>query len=274
MPTRKISTAAKPWETHLFWGFFSCFCFAVGIIFSVVATMIQDIRFMLWIAYPFLAVSVTGLVLWIFRLTWARLCLSVIAWLALGYGTVWLFGYVPKEEPMPMEKTHRVRSFGLHEQFTVGACTGGVPELSRQIQWTWFLYGARFGCTSNEYKSEGTLDFEAGVNEEADSHVDNPSAGTVWVRIGWYSPANGGKTKWVLSTACTPTSPLTSPTFKDVLTIVDSPGLSHGSFQLDRCDWPDPLYFKLGRRGADKEDTLRATAHVQSLFLDGQKDLP
>jgi hypothetical protein len=275
MPRKNLP---KLWETNLLWGFVGLFCFALGIFCSVVTTIMRDIRPLLfWIVLPAFAISISGIIYLLARTLWKRVSLITAMLAVLIPGIWWLYGYVPQEVPMDMEKTHKINNtMGFHDQFTPGECHSNVPEVSQQKQWTWFLNGARFGCLSNAYESEGTIDFEPKADETVDTHTMFPVIAPttpVIVQIDWRSTRNDGNVKWVLSTACGRSGDLNF-VFKEVLTIISPRDGSTGEFQPDPlCAYSDALYIRLTRRGSDKDDTLSSTARLTGFSLNSKKDL-
>jgi class 3 adenylate cyclase len=180
---------------------------------------------------------------------------------------------------LPITSTHTTAGIGtdgLSDQFRAGRCTAGVPDISGKIQWTWVLRGARFACVSNISDSRAIIDFDAGVFAIADTHTTIPigiKGETVEATVIWYSPRGDGSVKWVISTACVPSGEINF-TMRDALTIIDSPGsdlthehVSAGNFALSDCKPLDILAVGLSRHGDEKEDTLRAVAHVTELSI-------
>jgi len=266
-------------KSPVFWGAFS---FSSGLIIAVLATIFRDIRFLLWVALPGLLIGAWVVIGDLVRKTWTRRSAFGAVCVMLAAVTEWLYTYVPPEVPMAMEATHTSDMLRLHDRFTPGACRAGIPEVSQRIQWTWLLAGARFGCVSNEYKSRATIDFEPGVYETVSTHIEVPfipiPTKTVRVRIEWFGQRTDGKVKWVLSTACMGHDAQLNFTFRDALTLLDSPEedtakSSEGTLQLDpQCTWPDGVLIRLARRGNDKDDTMPATAHVTGLSLDSDSE--
>jgi hypothetical protein len=170
MPRRKL---AKLLETNLLWGCVGLFCFALGILCSVVATLMRDMRPLLWVAFLFFGIPLSAAIFSTMRSNWKRLCLIILVWALLFIGTDWLYKYVPPEVSMAREETHETEGgfSEFHDLFKPGNCISGVPEVTREIQWTWFLKGPRFGCASNEYKSWATIDFDPRVYGAAETHA-------------------------------------------------------------------------------------------------------
>lgn len=206
---------------------------------------------------------------------------AVAALLCFGTTARQIFSQYRRDHPtgLPMRLTHTSAGIGgrwLDDQFTTGRCREGVPEITKDIQWTWVLRGAHFGCLSNDFNSEGTLDFDHNVLAMAATHATIPTGfanGTVDLALYWYGWSVKGHVKWIISAACV-SPPDLDFTLRDVLTILDSPGsdtghvrVSTGGFSLAGCKPWDVLIIQLSRRGDDKEDTSLAKAQVVRLSI-------
>jgi hypothetical protein len=165
------------------------------------------------------------------------------------------------------------------QQFYPGRCRSNVPEATQNIQWTWLLDGANFGCMSNAFESWTTIDFAPEATEAVVIQSDGrePIFGRgIHMLISWYSSRSDGAVKWVVSTACPNFSESISPIkYHDLPAIVEAPDsvdrrkASEINFQYpNECDGLDSILIKVARHGAEKEDTLKATARITLAWVD------
>jgi hypothetical protein len=171
-------------------------------------------------------------------------------------------------------------SIGLRETFEAGICDQGIPDLAREIPgpWqNWGLQGARFGCPSNQFATQATLDFGAKGFSYASTHTIIPPgfvSQTMNVSIAWYSERTDGNVKWVVDRACVGTGQSLNAALIDAVSILGRPDSNHSlnmssaKVSLEGCKPNDELIVRLAREGEDNVDTLSATAHVEKVSLD------
>src|ERR1700747_2517704 len=84
-----------------------------------------------------------------------------------------------KDAPRQWRKNPLGQSIiGLQQTFEAGICDQGIPDLTREIPgpWqNWGLQGARFGCPSNQFATQGTIDFDPKGFSYASSRTIIPS---------------------------------------------------------------------------------------------------
>ena len=113
--------------------------------------MKADLRFIVWLALPALGTAATVAIRGSIQNLIARRTSIGVAWATLASATwgiyIWL---APKELEMAMEKTHTIQRSGFHEQFTVGECSGGIPEVASAFNGRGFSPGRNSGaCQTN-----------------------------------------------------------------------------------------------------------------------------
>jgi hypothetical protein len=275
--TPKPKPKPKPWEQNLFWGLTGI---VIGIELTVVATILRNIRPLLWIAFV-VSFGPATMLITRFVPSWPRRVLAlVLTQLILFLVIRWQYSYVPPEPSMSMEATiRRTGILGLHAELVAGECQGGTPEVSQKVQWIWFLSGSHFDCESNAYKSRATIRFEPGAFESVDTHAEDLfyHGEPIHAGIKWYATRGDGNVKWVLSAVCADMRKIGALEYQDVLTFSDSPvatgrgfqKTSEGTFQVPgKCDDSGGIFLRLSRRGDEKDDTLQAPAYVTGLQID------
>jgi hypothetical protein len=170
---------------------------------------------------------------------------------------------------------------GLQQTFEAGICDQGVPDLTKEIPgpWqNWGLQGARFGCPSNQFATQGTIDFDPKGFSYANTRTmipSNFSSQTMDVSIAWYSERTDGYVKWVVDRACVHRDEiLRNAELIDAANILARPDPNHSlnvssaKVSLGGCKPKDTLVLRLARNGEDNDDTLSATVHVEKMSLD------
>jgi hypothetical protein len=121
-PIQKVIEKHPPWyETNLFWGSFGAF---MAVVLAAVATVLKDVRWLLWFAFPF-----GCLACWAFTrsivLIWVRRVVLVISPLLLMSGLWLLYGAL--KQPTEIHLTNEQQS-----EFTnILKTSVGVPTYTR-----------------------------------------------------------------------------------------------------------------------------------------------